>query len=117
MAERRASRLDGEAGAIHVLHEVDENGMPAGGWTTGKGIHVAWQDGPLAVDGARREPSGAFVEDVIRVAIDRIEWYNAGQFRCRENSLAITHLEEALHWLWSRTRDREDRGVEGTHTP
>ena len=112
MADRRESQLNGQAGTIHVLHEVDDNDMPAGGYTVGKGIDVAWQDGPL---GAQSEPSGAFVEDVIRVAIDRIEWYNEGQFRCRENSLAITHLEEAMHWMWARTRDREERGVEGTH--
>jgi hypothetical protein len=102
-------------GHIEGLHRVDEQGRPAGGHSSGRGIEVTWQDGPLAVDGVRREPNGAFVEDVIAIALDRIEFYNDGQFRCRENSLAITKLEEALHWLDHRTRDREARGVEGTH--
>jgi hypothetical protein len=35
------------------------------------------------------------------------------KFRCRENSLAITKLEEALMWLEKRTADREARKVEG----
>lgn len=35
--------------------------------------------------------------------------------RCRENSMAITKLEEALLWLRKRTMGREQRGVEGTH--
>lgn len=96
-------------------HQVDEHGRPAGGFSECRGIRVDWQNGPLAVDGERREPNGAFVEDVIRVALGRLEFYNAGQFRCRENSLAITKLEEALHWLDHRTREREARGVEGTH--
>lgn len=32
---------------------------------------------------------------------------------CRENSLTITKIEEALHWQEARTKDRERRGVEG----
>lgn len=96
-------------------HHVDEFGRPAGGTTLGRGIAIEWQNGPLAVDGERRQPNGAFVEDVIRAAIGRLEHYNSTEFRCRENSLAITKLEEALHWLHHRTADREARGVEGTH--
>jgi hypothetical protein len=97
-------------------HHLDENGKPAGGTTEGRGFTIDWQNGPLAVDGQRREPSGAFVEDIIAAALGRIEHYNSTEFRCRENSLAITKLEEALHWLDHRTRDRETRGVEGTHS-
>jgi hypothetical protein len=36
-----------------------------------------------------------------------------GKFPCRENSIAITKLEEALMWLNKRTADRVKRGVEG----
>ena len=102
---------------ISQVHNVDANGNPAGGTTVGKGIEIEWQNGPLAVDGVRREPSGAFVEGVIAAALGRLQYYQSGKFKCRENALAITKLEEALHWLDSRTRDRETRGVEGTHTP
>lgn len=98
-------------------HDVDADDNPAGGFTQGVGMRIDWQNGPLAVDGVRREPNGAFVEGVLQAALGRLRFYNDGKFRCRENSLAITHVEEALHWLEARTADREERGVEGTHTP
>jgi hypothetical protein len=97
-------------------HVSDEQGRPAGGQTRGTGIQIDWQNGPLAAAGVRKPPNGAFVEGVIEAAIDRLQYYNESQFRCRENSLAITHLEEALHWCHHRTAAREARGVEGTHT-
>lgn len=93
----------------------DENGNPAGGSVRGVGLSIDWQNGPLGRGEDRLAPNGAFVETVIAAAIQRIEYYNSSQFRCRENSLAITHLEEALHWLNHRTAKREERGVEGTH--
>jgi len=34
-------------------------------------------------------------------------------FPCRENSLTITKIEEAIHWQDARTKDRQNRGVEG----
>lgn len=97
-------------------HNNDENGKPAGGKSWGTGFEIDWQNGPLVdANGNRREPTGAFVETVIQAAADRIRYYQSGEFACRENALAITKLEEALHWLNHRTRDREARGVEGTH--
>jgi hypothetical protein len=36
-------------------------------------------------------------------------------FPCRENSLTITKIEEAIHWQEARTRDRMKRKVEGTN--
>ena len=95
----------------------DPSGNPAGGSVRGVGLEIDWQNGPLGRGAERLEPNGAFVETVIAAAIQRIEYYNAGKFRCRENSLAITHLEEALHWLNHRTAAREARQVEGTHQP
>lgn len=100
---------------IKSQHNVDENGNPAGGNTWGVGIQIEWQNGPLAVDGVRKEPNGAFVEGVIQAALDRLQFYQSGKFACRENALAITKLEEALHWCQHRTANREKRGVEGTH--
>jgi hypothetical protein len=95
-----------------------ENGCPAGGCTEAIGLYINWQNGPLGTGADRRVPNGAFVETVIAAAIDRLEYYQraAGcKFACRENALAITKLEEALHWLGHRTAARESRGVEGTH--
>lgn len=101
-------------------HEVDEDGNPAGGVTSGAGIYLQWQDGPLGRLPGRSEPNGAFVEGVIQAAIGRLQFYQkvaGGEFACRENAIAITKLEEALMWLEKRTADREARQVEGTHTP
>lgn len=98
---------------------VDDNGNPTGGTVDGIGLKISWQNGPLGRGLDRQLANGAFVETVIDAARQRIEFYqnaNAGKFRCRENSVAITKLEEALMWLNKRTTDREKRQVEGTHT-
>ena len=47
-----------------------------------------------------------------RINAEEIESFNK-RFPCRENSCAITHLDEAMMWLEKRTRDRENREVEG----
>lgn len=97
-------------------HWSDENGNPAGGVTSGKGFTISWQNGPLGRDMARREPNGAFVEDVIAAAVDRIEFYQRSKFACEDNAEALQNLVAALIALQRRTRDREARAVEGTHT-
>lgn len=94
---------------------LDENGNPAGGLVEGTGMSILWQNGPLGRGEDRQEPNGAFVETVIAAALQRIQFYQSGKFACRENALAITKLEEALHWLNHRTAAREARAVEGTH--
>lgn len=96
-------------------HVLDSLGMPAGGQTVGTGISISWQEGPLGRGDARLPPNGAFVEGVIQAALGRLEHYQSTKFKCRHNALAITKLEEALHWLQARTEDREARAVEGTH--
>ena len=101
--------------AIEQQHNVDDHGRPAGGFTEGRGFRIDWQNGPLAVDGQRREPNGAFVEDVIAAAIGRIEHYQASEFHGLHNAVALGHLYAAAEALAERTRDREQRGVEGTH--
>lgn len=93
----------------------DVDGNPAGGTVDGVGLGITWQNGPLGRGEDRIEPNGAFVETVIDAARQRIEYYQESQFRCRENALAITKLEEALHWLNHRTTRREKENVEGTH--
>lgn len=103
--------------AVRAGNFNDEYGMPAGGYAWGPGFRIEWQNGPLVVNGERRDQSGAFVEHVLEAALQRIQYYQSGKFSCRQNALAITKIEEALHWLHDRTAERERRGVEGTHTP
>ena len=93
----------------------DENGNPAGGLVRGVGLSIDWQNGPLGRGDDRQEPNGVFVETVIAAALQRIEYYQASKFACRENALAVTKLQEALFWLRERTERRERQQVEGTH--
>jgi len=58
--------------------------------------------------------NGTTVEEMLRVSIERLVDLN-DRFSCRENSIAITKMQEALLWLNERTRERESRGVEGKH--
>lgn len=57
---------------------------------------------------------GTTNEEVLAMLIDRMNFLNA-KMPGRENSIAITKLEEALLWLNHRTALRKARGVEGTH--
>lgn len=94
---------------------IDGNGNPAGGVSCGKGFTISWQNGPLGRGAERKEPNGAFVETIIAAVKDRIEFYQQSRFNCAANTQAILHLEDALNALNNRTKEREDRAVEGTH--
>lgn len=74
----------------------------------GANISFDLQDGPAKENGR----NGTDATDLVRYAIGLYREFNAA-FPCRENSITITKLEEAIHWQESRTRDREKRGVEG----
>ena len=102
------------ANASH--HYLDADGKPAGGTTFGIGFSVSWQHGPIGVEGPdRKEPNGAFVEDVIRASVDRIEFYENAGFGCGENREAVMYLNKSLFALESRTVRRTIAGVEGSH--
>jgi hypothetical protein len=113
---------------IKSQHWNDANGNPEGGTTFGRGFSIGWQHGPLGrhlsgcdatgkcVHGCtRREPNGAFVEDIIEAAADRLRYYQDSRFASDYNAKALEHLEAALAALDQRTKDREARAVEGTH--
>lgn len=100
---------------------ADPEGNPAGGSVEGIGLKIEWQNGPLGRGLERQEPNGAFVETVLAAALQRIQYFQESKFKCRENAMAITKIDEALLWLNKRTRDLEARQkdlveVEGTHS-
>jgi hypothetical protein len=66
------------------------------------------QSGPIKEFGV----NGCQIDDVIKWAKEKIEGFNTA-FPCRENSVVITKLDEALLWLYKRKADREARNVEG----
>ncbi len=83
---------------VYVRHDVNS-------------LSFTIQNGPVKEKGV----NGCQVDTVIEAAKAILEGLNK-QFPCRENSAAITKLDEALHWLDHRTKDRERRSVEGTTT-
>ena len=72
---------------------------------------VDFQNGPIAEYGV----NGISNESLLAVVEDRLKSFQSGPFSCRENAIALTHLQEAMHWLHHRTRERMQRGVEGTN--
>lgn len=72
---------------------------------------VRFQNGPVGENGV----NGCHNEDLLAIVIDRLEHFQTTPYNCRENALAITKIQEALHWLEARTKDRVERGVEGTN--
>ena len=62
---------------------------------------------------ATTELNGVFIEDLLILAYSKLADYNRG-LPCRENSLALTKIEEAIMWLANRKVERESRGVYGT---
>lgn len=72
---------------------------------------LPFQNGPIA---SPEDFNGLTNEALVAVVIDRFRGFQEGPFKCRENAIALTHLEEALMWMQKRTRDRMARGVEGT---
>lgn len=68
--------------------------------------------------GPRNSPDalhGVLDTDLLEIVRDRLAAFQAGPFACRENAIALTHIEEALLWMNKRTEDRIARGVLGTY--
>jgi len=84
---------------VYVRHDVNS-------------ISFNLQRGPIGEAGV----NGCQVDTMIEAAKTILEGLNK-QFPCRENSCAITKLDEALHWLEARKRNRTKRGVEGQNKP
>lgn len=97
----------GPGGANHLYHIA----FPTGDGTAASQI-VAFQKGPIGESGV----NGVSNEALLAIVIDRLQGFQQGDYRCRENAIALTKLEEAMHWLQHRTRERLARGVEGTST-
>lgn len=99
----------GAGGANHeylvTLPPNDDPSKPSKSWS------ISFQNGPINENGV----NGITQEVLLAIVADRLRSFQAGQYACRENALALTKIEEAQHWLHSRTLARMQRGVEGTH--
>ena len=74
----------------------------------GNKLAIEIQDGVIPENGI----NGVQITDVLEYVKEVYESLNA-DFRCRENALTITKIEEGLHWQEARTQNRLKRKVEG----
>ena len=72
-------------------------------------LDVKFQSGGTATT----DKNGIFIEDLLIVAYAKLDEFNK-HMPSRENSLALTKIEEAILWLTSRKAERESRNVYGT---
>lgn len=101
----------GPGNANHEYEIVYIKRSPAGVQTP-VSVPISFQNGPINEVGV----TGLSNEALLAIVEDRLVGFQGGQYACRENALALTHLQESLMWLQKRTRDRMARGVEGTST-
>ncbi len=104
----------GHGGANHcyLIEGFTTYGNPAGPHhATATSVPIIFQNGPIKEFGV----NGVTHEALMAIVMDRLRSFQAGPFACRENALALTKIEEAMHWLQHRTRVRVARGVEGTN--
>lgn len=97
----------GSGGANHTYRVSPESDFGA------EMLSVNFQNGPIGEVGV----NGVTQEILLAIVIDRLRSFQSGPFSSRENALALTKCEEALHWLQQRTIDRMRRGVEGQNKP
>ncbi|WP_025915511.1 hypothetical protein [Herminiimonas sp. CN] len=111
-----------EPGAGGANHRYEITGMDTGGnasATDAEGYKasfsrqvILFQNGTIPENGV----NGVTHEVLLAIVADRLRSFQAGPFACKANACALTHIEEAQHWLQQRTIERMRRGVEGTHT-
>jgi hypothetical protein len=97
----------GEGGACHI-YTIDG---PRNNEDQAEPQTIVFQQGPVD---SEIGPNGVSNEALLAILIDRMEGFQRGPFACRENAIALTHLQDAMHWLQHRTCQRVARGVEGT---
>ena len=102
--------VDKDLGTIKMLHELppgadrDADESPAVLW------NIQFQHGTIPENGINGVTNEAVLDLLaMRIRALQVRW------PCRENALAITHIEEARMWLDERTRVRILQGVEGKH--
>jgi hypothetical protein len=91
----------GAGGANHHYEIV----LPNGDVTV-----IKFQNGPIAEAGV----NGVTQEALLAIVADRLESFQAGPFKCPQNTTALQYVMRAMFWLHDRTKRRQARGVEGT---
>jgi hypothetical protein len=58
---------------------------------------------------------GILDTDLLEIVRSRLTQFQKGEFKTRENAIAITHIEEVLLWMNKRVEDRIERNVLGSN--
>lgn len=74
-------------------------------------VSLPFQHGPIGEVGV----NGITNEVLLAIVADRLEGFQSGKYANQYNATALVHVHAALYSLESRTKEREARGVEGTH--
>jgi hypothetical protein len=96
------------SGGAHHEYLIGKSNMADADQPDDFGV-IHFQNGPILESGV----NGCQNEDLLAIIIHRLQCFQDGPFRCRENGLALKRLEEAMHWLDTRTQARRKRDVEG----
>lgn len=75
-------------------------------WFGSEGLYGGYEDGSPT--------GGAFVEDVLQAAHDRLSFFQRTVMACNENAEAIAHIEAAMTTLARRQDRRKAEGTLGT---
>jgi hypothetical protein len=106
----------GSGGANHVYlisgFDADKNPFQLAELDRQHALGLIFQNGPINEVGV----NGITHEVLIAILIDRLHGFQTGPYACEANAIAMAKLAEAAHALNTRTRERMERGVEGTHT-
>ena len=106
---------------LNNVYAIDEKGN--GGANHRYSISTASEPSVILTEiqfqnGARKLPDsihGVIDTDLLEIVRDRLKGFQSGEYACRENACALTHIEEALMWLNRRVEDRIERCVIGTN--
>lgn len=98
---------------VLVLDEPGDGGASHNYLVRGPSFEVFlhFQNGPIAEKGV----NGITQEALLEILIDRLTGFQSGRFANTYNQAALEHLQRAQGELLARTKERVQRGVEGTH--
>lgn len=112
----------GQSNEVVARNYTDDAGNPAGGYAHGPGMTIAWQDGPRGKATWQATPTetlapanGAFVEDALVAARQRLEFFQQSPYAHDANAEAIRHIDYAIEALHNRAKERASRGVLGAN--
>jgi len=105
------ARGDGNANHHYLISGVDYSTNPCADMEK---LHptqtaIVFQHGLIPEHGA----NGLTHEVLLAIVADRLRGFQSGKYACKENARALTHIEEAMHWLQRRNLPLQARCFRG----